>query len=104
MSEAEAKTRIDYLKQEIAKHNKAYYVEDAPLISDFEYDALMEELKSLERAFPQFLDPDSPTQKVGGEALPAFATVHHPQPLLSLENAFSRMILKPLLPDCKKLV
>ena len=90
MSEAEAKTRIDYLKQEIAKHNKAYYVEDAPLISDFEYDALMEELKSLERAFPQFLDPDSPTQKVGGEALPAFATVHHPQPLLSLENAFSR--------------
>lgn len=90
MNEAVAKKKIDQLIEEINKHNRAYYVEDAPLISDFEYDALMEELKSLEAAFPQLLDPNSPTQRVGGEVLPAFATVHHAHPLLSLENAFSQ--------------
>lgn len=90
MNETAAKKRIESLRREIAGHNKAYYVDDSPEISDFAYDALMNELKNLEEAFPQFADADSPTQKVGGEALPSFAPVHHPQPLLSLENAFSR--------------
>ena len=100
MNETAAKKRIESLRREIAGHNKAYYVDDSPEISDFAYDALMNELKNLEEAFPQFADADSPTQKVGGEALPSFAPVHHPQPLLSLEMPSRGTISPPLLPDC----
>lgn len=90
MNEIEAKNRIQQLRETINQHNKAYYIDDAPLISDYAYDALLRELKSLENDFPQFITADSPTQKVGGDILPAFASVQHPRPLLSLENAFSR--------------
>jgi DNA ligase (NAD+) len=89
MDEREAKARIEQLRQEIAQHNAAYYLHDTPKISDYDYDQLMLELRRLEAEFPQFFAPDSPTQKVGGEALAAFAPVRHAQPLLSLENAFS---------------
>jgi len=84
-----ARERIEKLRAEINRHNRLYYVLDSPEISDAEYDELMRELKRLEEEFPQFLTPDSPTQRVGAEPLEAFGVVEHPLPLLSLGNVFS---------------
>ncbi len=90
MAEPEkAEQRIARLRAEIEHHNYRYYVLDSPEISDAEYDALMRELQKLEAQYPQFLTPDSPTQRVGAEPLEAFGVVEHPIPLLSLGNAFS---------------
>jgi DNA ligase (NAD+) len=86
----ETKASIERLKAEINHHNYLYYVLDSPEISDAEYDRLMRELKQLEEQFPQFLTPDSPTQRVGAAPVEAFGVVAHPLPLLSLGNAFSR--------------
>jgi DNA ligase (NAD+) len=83
------KAQIEQLRAEINRHNYLYYVQDSPEISDAEYDGLMRELKRLEEAYPQFLTPDSPTQRVGAAPLEAFGVVNHPFPLLSLGNAFS---------------
>jgi DNA ligase (NAD+) len=83
------KTSIEKLKAEINRHNHLYYVLDSPEISDAEYDGLMRELKELEERYPQFLTPDSPTQRIGAAPLEAFGVVEHPLPLLSLGNAFS---------------
>ncbi|MBU2535328.1 MAG: NAD-dependent DNA ligase LigA [Chloroflexi bacterium] len=85
----EAKKRVEKLRAEINHHNYRYYVLDSPEISDAEYDALMRELRQLEEQYPQYLTPDSPTQRVGAEPLEAFGVVEHPIPLLSLGNAFS---------------
>jgi len=85
----EAKSKIEQLKAEINRHNYRYYVLDSPEISDAEYDDLMRELKKLEEQHPQFLTPDSPTQRVGAAPVEAFGVVAHPQPLLSLGNVFS---------------
>ena len=84
------KERIEQLKAEINHHNYRYYVLDSPEISDAEYDELMRELKKLEEQYPQFLTPDSPTQRVGAAPVEAFGVVEHPFPLLSLGNAFSK--------------
>ncbi len=84
-----AKERIEQLKTQLNHHNYRYYVLDSPEISDAEYDELMRELKRLEDEYPQFLTPDSPTQRVGAAPLEAFGVVEHPQPLLSLGNVFS---------------
>jgi len=70
-------------------HAKKYYTEDAPEISDFEYDALMRRLKELEAAHPELITPDSPTQRIGGAVLSAFATVRHEVPMESLQDVFS---------------
>jgi DNA ligase (NAD+) len=83
------KAHIEQLKAEINRHNYLYYVQDSPEISDAEYDGLIRELKRLEEDYPQFLTPDSPTQRVGAAPLEAFGVVNHPFPLLSLGNAFS---------------
>ena len=83
------KQRIEHLRTEINHHNYRYYVLDSPEISDAEYDGLMRELKGLEEEYPQFLTPDSPTQRVGAAPVEAFGVVEHPYPLLSLGNAFS---------------
>ena len=72
----------------IAQHNHAYYVMDAPLIDDGEYDQLFNRLKALEQAHPNLTQSDTPTQKVGGEALGQFASVSHAVPMLSLGNVF----------------
>ncbi len=85
----QAKQRIEQLRGEINHHNYRYYVLDSPEISDAEYDELMGELKQLEEKYPQFLTPDSPTQRVGAAPVEAFGVVEHPLPLLSLGNAFS---------------
>ncbi|MFC2017318.1 NAD-dependent DNA ligase LigA [Chloroflexota bacterium] len=84
------KERIGQLRAEINHHNYRYYVLDSPEISDAEYDGLIRELKQLEEKYPQFLTPDSPTQRVGAEPVEAFGVVEHPLPLLSLGNAFSQ--------------
>ncbi len=84
------KERIDRLRAEINHHNYLYYVLDSPEISDAEYDELMRKLRRLEEKHPQFLTPDSPTQRVGAAPVEAFGIVEHPLPLLSLGNAFSR--------------
>lgn len=73
----------------LAKHNHAYYVMDAPSISDAEYDQLFHQLKALEQQYPDLIQPDSPTQKVGGQALAKFQSVQHTVPMLSLGNVFN---------------
>ena len=79
--------RIEFLTNEIRKNNDAYYNQDAPLISDAEYDKLFKELKSLEAQYPLFAKPDSPTKKVGGVASTKFKEVQHNPRLYSLDNS-----------------
>jgi len=81
--------RIRTLRAEIERHNRQYYVLDAPLISDAEFDLLFRELQALEAEHPQLLSSDSPTQRVGAAPLSEFATVAHATPMLSLNNAFA---------------
>ena len=78
--------RARELRAEIEKHNRQYYVLDAPLISDAEYDVLFRELQALEAEHPELLSADSPTQRVGGRALDAFAPVRHVVPMLSIRT------------------
>ena len=80
---------IDALRRELERHNKLYYVLDAPEISDYEYDMLMNRLKELEAAHPELITKDSPTQRVGGVALSQFEQVRHQVPLESLTDVFS---------------
>src|SRR6266702_5555939 len=87
--EASARKRIAQLRQQIRKHDRHYYEEAAPVISDREYDLLYEELVDLEAEFPQLVSPDSPTQRVGGKPLEAFAQIAHRIPMLSLDNTYS---------------
>ncbi len=88
------KDRIDDLRAQLNYHNYRYYVLDSPEVSDSEYDRLMRELSQLEADYPQFLTPDSPTQRVGAAPVEAFGVVEHPLPLLSLGNAFSKEELR----------
>ena len=85
----EIQKQIDELRREIEYHNKLYYVDDAPVISDFDYDMLMQRLIKLEEEHPELITPDSPTQRVGGAALSQFAQVQHQVPLESLSDVFS---------------
>ena len=83
----EAKKRIEWLRKEIWHHNYLYYVLNKPEISDEEYDKLMEELRQLEEMYPEFITPDSPTQRVGAPPAKEFKTVRHVKPMLSLDTA-----------------
>src|SRR5713226_9318028 len=80
--------RIEDLREKIRYHLYRYHVLDAPEISDEAFDALMEELRALEAAHPELVTPDSPTQRVGAPPAEGFRPVMHPQPMLSLANAF----------------
>jgi DNA ligase (NAD+) len=84
-----AAKRAAALRRAIDEHNFRYYVEDAPSISDAEYDSLFRELQALEQQFPALVESSSPTQRVGGAAATAFESVTHRVPMLSLNNAFS---------------
>ncbi len=84
----EALARATWLRNEIERHNQAYYVQDAPQTSDAQYDLLMRELQALEASYPELITPDSPTQRVGAAPLTAFGSVTHAVPMLSLGNAF----------------
>lgn len=85
----DAKERIEKLSKELEQHNYNYYVLDTPTISDFEYDHMLRELEDLEKEYPQFAQPNSPTKRVGGEALSQFVKVQHAVPLESLQDVFS---------------
>src|SRR6266496_3182176 len=87
--ETHAAKRVAELRREIEKHNRLYYEEAAPLISDRDYDRLYKELVDLEAEFPNLVTPDSPTQRVGGTPLQAFAQIEHRVPMLSLDNTYS---------------
>jgi DNA ligase (NAD+) len=89
MDRTEAKKNIALLREEIRKHDRLYYQDAAPVISDREYDRLYKELVDLETQFPDLLTPDSPTQRVGGKPLQAFAQIQHRAPMLSLDNTYS---------------
>lgn len=90
MSDSEKnRARAARLRREIEEHNRRYYEEAAPTVSDQEYDALLRELVAIEAAFPELRTPDSPTQHVGGKPLEHFANIEHRTPMLSLDNTYS---------------
>ncbi|MCR5146421.1 MAG: NAD-dependent DNA ligase LigA [Clostridia bacterium] len=89
MDKEKARVRIEQLRKEIEYHNKRYYDDDDPEISDFEYDMLNNELKNLEKQFPDLITADSNTQKVGGHVKEGFKEVTHVVPLQSLQDVFS---------------
>src|SRR5437762_13318987 len=89
MERKEAERKIAQLREEIRKHDRLYYEEAAPTISDREYDRLYKQLVDLETQFPDLVTPDSPTQRVGGKPLQAFEQVPHLIPMLSLDNTYS---------------
>lgn len=93
MSPAEAKTQIEALSAELKQHNYNYYVLAMPTIDDFGFDKKLEELSALEKQFPEFADPDSPTQMVGGDITKDFVTVRHRWPMLSLGNTYNEQEL-----------
>jgi len=93
MSSEEAKKRIKLISAELKQHNYNYYVLAMPTISDFGFDKLLEELIALEKQYPEFVFPDSPTQKVGGFITKEFKTVQHKWPMLSLGNTYNEQEL-----------
>jgi len=89
MAPGEILNQIEELRRQINSHNYRYYVLDDPVVSDAEYDALMDELRGLEAEHPDLVTPDSPTQRVGAEPAEGFVKVEHPAPILSLDKAAS---------------
>ncbi len=89
MDHEQARKRIEYLKETLWENSRKYYVENAPTMSDFDYDHLMHELEDLEKAFPDLRTPDSPTQRVGSDLEKGFAQYPHRYPMLSLGNTYN---------------
>ena len=89
MNHEQAALRVAELKETLWENSRRYYVENAPTMSDFDYDHLMRELEDLEKAFPDLLTPDSPTQKVGSDLDKGFAQFPHKYPMLSLGNTYN---------------
>src|ERR1044072_3748095 len=89
MNKEQIKKHIEALSHEIDEHNYRYYVLSEPSISDFDFDKKLEELMQLEKENPEFLFPDSPSQRVGGQVTKEFLTVKHRYPMLSLGNTYS---------------
>lgn len=90
MTKEEARNRIAELSDTIEYHNRRYYILNQPSISDYDFDMLMEELISLEKLFPEYALPSSPTKRVGGDLTKEFPTVRHRYPMLSLSNSYNR--------------
>ena len=89
MNKKEAKKQIEQLREEINYHNHKYYVENNPIISDYEYDQLLKKLEKIESEYPDLISPDSPTQRVGEKPIEGFETVEHMVPMLSLANTYT---------------
>src|SRR5436190_228180 len=89
MDKASAKKEIESLRERIAQHDYKYYIQAQPEISDTDYDRLYKQLERLEKEFPDFVTPDSPTRRVGGELEGGFAQVPHRLPMLSLDNTYN---------------
>ncbi|NOU36763.1 MAG: NAD-dependent DNA ligase LigA [Kiritimatiellaceae bacterium] len=90
LNSTEARKETEKLRAEIERHNRLYYVEAAPEISDRDYDALLKRLEALEKQFPELATPDSPTRRVGGEPLKGFENVRHTVPMISLANTYNK--------------
>ena len=111
MKRNDAEQRIEELRSQIRNHDHRYYVKNDPVVSDYEYDSLLKELESLEEQFPDLITPDSPTQRVSGEAVKEFTSVEHKAAMLSLDNTYSfeelgefhKRVLKKI-PQCKYVV
>ncbi|MBN1272115.1 MAG: NAD-dependent DNA ligase LigA [Candidatus Aminicenantes bacterium] len=108
LSKNEAEERIQKLREKIFYHEKKYYVDNNPQISDYEFDLLIKELETLEKRFPELITPSSPTQRVGEQPIEGFRSVVHNTPMLSLDNCYSveelfefEERIKKLLPDQK---
>lgn len=97
MTKDQAKKKIEELSKELEQHNYLYYIKDAPVISDYEFDLKLEELQKLESDYPELRDPHSPTQRVGGDITKDFPTVKHKYPMLSLSNTYSKEELEDFL-------
>lgn len=89
MTHAEAASRAAFLSAELHRHNRLYYVEAKPVISDKEFDEMLRELQDIEAKFPDLVTPDSPTQRVGGAPLEGFTQIRHTVPMMSLDNTYS---------------
>ncbi|MBC8029994.1 MAG: NAD-dependent DNA ligase LigA [Pyrinomonadaceae bacterium] len=94
---------IEKLREEIRRHEELYYVQDSPEVSDADYDTLLETLKALELEHPEFVTPDSPTQRVGGRPAEGFAEVVHRRPMLSLDNSYNIEELRAFDQRCQRL-
>src|SRR5450759_3504148 len=104
MKQSESKARIEKLSSEIEEHNHRYYVLNRPLISDFEYDILLNELDTLEKNFPEFIIEGSPTRKVGSDITKEFEQYEHRYPMLSLGNTYSEEELREFDTRIKKTI
>src|ERR1700722_7660901 len=89
LTKAQAKVELMRLTLELEAHDKRYYQDDAPRVTDAEYDALRQRFNAIEKKFPEFLRSDSPSQKVGAAPSGRFKKVRHAVPMLSLDNAFA---------------
>lgn len=87
--EADEKKRILELRSLLKEYNRLYYVQNAPVVSDFEFDRMMHELQNLEKLYPEMADPESPTQRVGSDLSKGFRQVSHQYPMLSLDNTYN---------------
>ncbi len=94
--------RVAELRQQINHHNHLYYVDNAPVISDRDFDRLLQELTELEKQHPELATPDSPTLRVGGEPIEGFAKVRHKVPMLSIENSYDEADLRKFDADVRK--
>src|SRR5271169_5244404 len=94
MSSSALQKKIDALREKIRHHEYLYYVLDKPELTDAEFDKLMNELKRIEAEHPEFVTPDSPTQRVGGKPREGFTKAKHSSPMLSLDNAYSEEELR----------
>src|ERR1700704_3988730 len=92
-----ARKQVEQAREELRHHEHLYYVLDQPEITDAEYDALMRRLSDLEKAHPELITPDSPTQRVGGKPREGFLKVRHSTQMLSLDNALNEQELREFL-------
>ncbi len=104
MNKQEAQQKIDIIVKELNDHNYRYYVLADPLISDYEFDMLLERLAALEKEYPELVLPDSPTQRVGGTVTSEFASARHTYPMLSLSNTYSESELREFDDRVRKLL
>jgi DNA ligase (NAD+) len=109
ISKEQARERISVLRREIEEHNRRYYIDNKPSVSDFEYDLLMQELQYLESKFPQFFSTDSPTVRVGSDltvqiSKKEFQQVTHKYPMLSLSNTYDKLELEAFNERVKKAI
>ena len=94
--------RIQYLREQLHEHNRRYYVENSPIISDQEFDLMMHELQDLEAKHPELYDPNSPTMRVGSDITKEFKQVRHRYPMLSLANTYNEQDVEEWYNQVKK--